>query len=485
MIVQEKIITRTSTFGICLSCHRQGSRNPKDLSALRLTVPALLDDSARSRADHLAPGMQPRLGPARKKEPTMPLDPSTLGRRLKQARENRRLTQEQAAKAVGISRTALVHIESGKRSLSTLELSELTKLYHRSVADFFAEADQQASHEDDPLLVIHRLPVELTDDPEVNRQVSRCVELCTIGLELETTLGIRDSRNLPAYELRAPSRPFDATRQGEQVAEDERRRLGLGYGPIADMADLITRHGIWASGVLGLPNEMSGIFLRHSSIGLVILVNRDHPRTRQRFSYAHEYAHALLDRKTTSAIVSSKENSQEFIERRANAFAAAFLLPAEGVRWFLEHLEKGGASRGYRITSTSVGDEPVEAEDRPAPGSQQITYQDVVWLAHHFNVSYPAAVYRLSDLGYTNAEEKKHLLERSALGSRLLSASDHFDDKQPSGRPDRELVDQIVWLAVEAYRREEVSQGWLRDLSDKLGMTAEDLVERAVAATDD
>ena len=125
------------------------------------------------------------------------------------------------------------------------------------------------------------------------------------------------------------------------MAEAERRRIGLGYGPIADMADLITTQGVWASGVRGLPNEMSGIFLRHSSIGLVILVNYDHPRSRKRFSYAHEYAHALLDRKTTSAIVSSKENSQEFIERRANAFAAAFLLPAEGVRWFLELLEKG------------------------------------------------------------------------------------------------------------------------------------------------
>ena len=113
------------------------------------------------------------------------LTPSPWGRRLREARENRRLTQEQAAQAVGISRTALVHIESGKRSLSTLELSELTNLYHRSVADFFAEEEQQVSHEDDPLLIIHRLPVELTNDPEANRQVSRCVELCSIGVELE------------------------------------------------------------------------------------------------------------------------------------------------------------------------------------------------------------------------------------------------------------------------------------------------------------
>jgi hypothetical protein len=43
-------------------------------------------------------------------------------------------------------------------------------------------------------------------------------------------------------------------------------------------------------------------------------------------------------------------------------------------------------------------------------------------------------------------------------------------------------VDQIVRLAVEAYRRDEVSQGWHRNLSDKLEMPAEELVELAEAA---
>ena len=417
----------------------------------------------------------------------MALDPTILGRRLREARENRRLTQEQAAQTIGISRTALVHIESGKRSLSTLELSELAKLYHRSVADFFAEDEFQASRAEDPLLIIHRLPPELVDDPEVHRQVSRCVELCAIGVDLEATLGIEEVMSLPAYELRAPTRPWEATRQGERVAEAERRRLGLGYGPIADMADLVSTQGIWAAGVRGLPKDLSGIFLRQSSIGLVILVNYDHRRTRKRFSYAHEYAHALLDRKSTSAIVSREGNRQEFIERRANAFAAAFLMPAEGVRWFLELLEKGGPSRRHRITYTSAGNEPVEAEDRPAPGSQQITYQDVVALAHHFSVSYPAATYRLSDLGYLNADEKESLLQKAPLGSRLLEAWDDFEwdeDGRLLRKPDRELVSQIVRLAVEAYRREEVSQGWLRDLSDKLEMPAEDLVELAEAAAE-
>jgi len=422
----------------------------------------------------------------------MALDPITLGRRLREARENRRLTQEQAAQAIGISRTALVHIEAGKRSLSTLELSQLAKLYHRSVADFFAEDEVEPNREDDPFVIIHRLPPELFDDPEVNRQVSRCIQLCSIGVDLETTLGIEGSVSLPAYELRSPTRPFEATRQGERIAEEERWRLGLGHGPIADMADLITTQGVWACGVRGLPQEMSGIFLRHSSIGMVILVHYGHPRCRKRFSYAHEYAHALLDRKSTSAIVSRRENSQDFIERRANAFAAAFLMPANGVRWFLEEvLEKGGPSRRYRVTYSSAGGEPAEAEERPAPGSQQITYQDVVTFAHHFGVSYPAAVYRLSDLNFVNADEKASLLERSDLAARLVRAMDDFDDcdeeeeKNPDRKPDRELVSQIVRLAIEAYRREEVSQGWLRDLSDKLEMPAEDLVELAEAAATD
>lgn len=416
----------------------------------------------------------------------MTLDPTTLGRRLREARENRRLTQDEAAQGIGVSRTALVHIESGKRSLSTLELAKLANLYHRSPADFFAEDGLAAERREDPLLIIHRLPIELTNDPKVTDQVTRCVELCSIGADLEETLGVGVPNDLPVYETKAPARPAEATRQGERIADDERRRLGLGHGPIADMADLISTQGIWASGVRGLPDEMSGIFLQHASFGLAILVNYDHPRCRKRFSYAHEYAHALIDRKTTSAAVSSKANSREFIERRANAFAAAFLLPAEGVRWFLDYLNKGGPSRRHRITSTSVGDEPIEAEERSIPGSQHITYQDVAALAHYFDVSYPAAVYRLNDLKHISDEEKSRLIDRAAIGSRPLGPTKGANDKRRAKRkPDRDFTSQIVRLAIEAYRREQVSQGWLRDLSGKLNMSAEDLVELAEAAVED
>ncbi len=67
---------------------------------------------------------------------------------------------------------------------------------------------------------------------------------------------------------------------------------------------------------------------------------------------------------------------------------------------------------------------------------------------------------------------------------------DDCDESDDNGRPvtkaDRELVGQILWLAIEAFRREEVSQGWLRDLSAKLDVPAEYLGRtRAEAAASD
>lgn len=56
-------------------------------------------------------------------------------------------------------------------------------------------------------------------------------------------------------------------------------------------------------------------------------------------------------------------------------------------------------------------------------------------------------------------------------------------DEASSTTPDADpmLASQIIGRAVEAYRRDEVSQGWLRDLSDELGMPADELIALAEA----
>ena len=52
----------------------------------------------------------------------MSIDQATLAKRLRKARTNSGLSQEQVAQELGIPRTALVHIESGSRTVSTIEM---------------------------------------------------------------------------------------------------------------------------------------------------------------------------------------------------------------------------------------------------------------------------------------------------------------------------------------------------------------------------
>lgn len=66
-----------------------------------------------------------------------PADESqVLGARLKEAREYIGLKQEQVATHLGIPRTAVSEIESGKRTVSAIELAKLAHLFQRPVQYF-------------------------------------------------------------------------------------------------------------------------------------------------------------------------------------------------------------------------------------------------------------------------------------------------------------------------------------------------------------
>jgi Zn-dependent peptidase ImmA (M78 family) len=213
---------------------------------------------------------------------------------------------------------------------------------------------------------------------------------------------------------------------------------------------------------------MSGVFLHQQSIGLVVLVNYDHPRGRKRFSYAHEYAHALLDRKR-SVNVTSKQNASELIEKRANAFAASLLVPKRGVETFLNGIKKGGTSRrNFHVYDVATG-EGLETERRSLASEQEITYQDAALLGAHYGVSYHVAVYRLGDLNYVNRDQIKSLIDQSDEADAYLDCIGRKEGV--SGGPavqDRELAAQIIPLALEAYRREEISKGKLLELGKLL-----------------
>jgi Zn-dependent peptidase ImmA (M78 family)/transcriptional regulator with XRE-family HTH domain len=410
----------------------------------------------------------------------MAIDANELARRLRQAREEAGINQHDTADAIGVHRTAITQMEAGNRTVSTLELTRMASLYGQPVTWFLSE---KIPEEEDVVVALHRALPGLENAPESKRHINRTVALCREGVNLERALGHPPRKGPPTYSQPLPSTPWDAIAQGQCVAEGERRRLDLGARPITDLVYLIAEQGIWACGA-DLPDQMSGLFLHHVSIGQVILVNDSHVRARRRFSYAHEYAHALLDR-DRPVTATSADNAAELIEKRANAFAAAFLVPREGVIEVLAALDKGQPSRADETVFDSATGGHFDAQSRQAPRSQRITCQDAAALAHRFGVSYQAAVYRLLSLRHVSRVESDELLKREAVGKDFLEALGMFDDiegKEGKSLMDRELRSQVTRLAIEAYRREEISRGRLLDLGKQLGIPGPKLVALAEAA---
>lgn len=71
-------------------------------------------------------------------------DRKSLGSRLREAREYLGLSQDEVAKAVGLTRPAVSLIESGQRKVDALELKKFAELYQRPTAEFTGDVEIDA-----------------------------------------------------------------------------------------------------------------------------------------------------------------------------------------------------------------------------------------------------------------------------------------------------------------------------------------------------
>jgi len=65
----------------------------------------------------------------------------SLGAKLREAREYVGLSQDEVARGVGLTRSAISLIETGTRKVDALELKKLAEMYQRPAADFTGEVD--------------------------------------------------------------------------------------------------------------------------------------------------------------------------------------------------------------------------------------------------------------------------------------------------------------------------------------------------------
>ncbi len=398
----------------------------------------------------------------------MPITREELGRRIRSARDGCGLTQEQLGGEVKLPRLAISQIEAGNRSVSSIELDRIAHTVGRDIKSFLT--DDYA--EQDALTALFRSEAQLAEQGELLQALRESLALGREMTNLERLLGIDRAQLLTAtYELPAAKSRWDAIQQGQRVASEERQRLGHGVSPITDLTELFESQGV-RTGMVSLPDNISGLTLWDKSIGIIVVINRDHSALRRRFSLAHEYAHVLIDRDRAGAI-SRAENRSELLEVRANAFAEELMMPAEGVVQFIQAMGKGGASRAQM----SVFDETevVQVEERAAPGSQDIQLYDVALLAHHFGVSRISALYRLKNLRLIDERELRKLKaqEDSCAGKAMAAflATD-VAIHEPDSRD--EFRRRFLGLALEAIRREAITEDKFNELAAMVGMHRQD-----------
>ncbi len=401
------------------------------------------------------------------------LSAALLGRRLRSARINLGMTQGEVAKAVDIPRTALVQLEAGNRSVDFFKVIQLAKLYQVDLSLLLEDEVEDAN----PLVALFRMDPQLSNNSKLKDKIVHFVEVFQEGTFLEQLLEDRMRSLPPSYDFPDPRSYTEAVKQGQELANQERQRLSLGFSPISDIPELIANQDIWIAAI-SLPEELSGVFLHHPDIGMVILVNREHSRARCRFSYAHEYAHALVDRKR-SAAVTSRSNANELIEKRANAFASEFLMPAKGVDAVLSKLNRGGQSRESFWLYDVASDEVSYGERRVVAASRKVLSQDVALIAHEFQVSYQAAAYKLNDMRCVSRQQLNDLLAQKQDGQKFLNLLKLRNPERKLSSEESEqpnFTGQIGRLAVEAYRRGEIEREHLLQICQKLGISGEALL---------
>ena len=239
-----------------------------------------------------------------------------IGSRIKQARKSSGMSMRELAKKAGISAMAISKYENEKATPSSGVLLALAKAMGVRTEYFFRHQDIQLENVE--YRKHHKLPIKIQNQIKGN-----VIEQLERYFELEHLLPIRP---ITAFSIpkAIPSKINDYSGI-EEAAQKLREEWDLGVNPIAEMADMLEERGIkiFLSDVLH-DDKFDGLAVQVEGMP-VIVIGKDRPGDRQRFTLAHELGHLILKDRLS-------ENLKDEVEGAANRFAGAFLVPESEVR---------------------------------------------------------------------------------------------------------------------------------------------------------
>lgn len=249
----------------------------------------------------------------------MALDLQELGAKLRKYRQQLQLQTAEVAAATGIEDARLRDFEAGTTSPTGDEILILADLYKCDYR-FFVSNERRAAFEQTENLY-RRFGSEFSKPDRWS--VQEFLFLC----ECEEFL-IRELHRSHTPFLFQPSGSYYKG-HGERAAAALRNHLGDSPTrvPLDVYADL-RKIGIHVFRRRLENSNISGLTVRHPYAGPCVLVNYSEDVYRQRFTAAHEGAHAILDRGDDVVVSFTQWDAKELIEIRANTFASAYLLPS-------------------------------------------------------------------------------------------------------------------------------------------------------------
>ncbi len=220
---------------------------------------------------------------------------------------------------------------------------------------------------------------------------------------------VRGLTGLVERRFTRPETAGQARRQGRQLAEEARRLLDLGSGPLGDLASLMER--LFGVDVVLAPvdGDISGLCARDGD-RVTVFANSACARTHVRFTLAHELGHHLFaDPRPIIEESNSDLRGPGYQERRASAFAAHLLMPRDGVETTLAWLD---------VTKADIA---------------QMNAQGVVaigYLMAEFGASLPALAFQLADLRWLSFD-RAHQIQATWRATDILRQVEHVF---PEGR---------------------------------------------------
>ncbi|MGR4871762.1 ImmA/IrrE family metallo-endopeptidase [Variovorax sp. LARHSF232] len=248
----------------------------------------------------------------------MGINLSMLGAKLGKYRDQLQETIAEVAAATGIEPARLASIEAGNLEPTGDEVLILAD-YFQCDFKFFISNERVAPFEQtETLYRAHGQDFTKSD----RRAVQEFLYLCETEAFLLSELG----RSGTEFVF-SPTGNFMKA-HGEEAARA--LRVAHGYSDREVPRDVyaeIRRAGVHLFRRRLGNSNISGLFIKHPVAGKCALVNYSEDIYRQRFSAAHEMAHAIFDADQVASVTYERPTGGDLREVRANRFASCFIMP--------------------------------------------------------------------------------------------------------------------------------------------------------------